>query len=69
KFHAMQSTITFLGLTIVIIVLGWIPFIGMIVLLIDLIAVILWIVLIIKAYQGEKFKLPVIGDLAEAQVQ
>jgi uncharacterized membrane protein len=69
KFHAMQSTITFLGLTIVIIVLGWIPFIGMIVLLIDLIAVILWIVLIIKAYQGEKFKLPVIGDLAEAQVK
>jgi uncharacterized membrane protein len=26
---------------------------------------ILWIILIIKAYQGEKFKLPVIGDIAE----
>jgi uncharacterized membrane protein len=26
---------------------------------------VLWIILMIKAYQGEKFKLPVIGDLAE----
>ena len=30
-----------------------------------LVMVILWIVLMIKAYQGEKFKLPVIGDIAE----
>ncbi len=29
------------------------------------ITVILWIVLMVKAYQGEKFKLPVIGDIAE----
>ena len=28
---------------------------------------ILWIVLIVKAYQGEKFRLPVLGDLAERQ--
>jgi len=28
-------------------------------------SMILWIVLMIKAYQGEKFKLPVIGDFAE----
>jgi uncharacterized membrane protein len=28
---------------------------------------ILWIVLIFKAYQGQTFKLPVIGDLAEKQ--
>jgi uncharacterized membrane protein len=25
----------------------------------------LWIVLMIKAYQGERFKLPLAGDLAE----
>jgi len=30
-----------------------------------IITVILWLVLMIKAYQGEKFKLPVIGDIAE----
>lgn len=26
---------------------------------------ILWIILIIKAYQGEMFKLPIVGEIAE----
>jgi uncharacterized membrane protein len=29
---------------------------------------VLWIVLMIQAFQGNHFKLPVIGDLAEQQV-
>jgi uncharacterized membrane protein len=28
-----------------------------------------WLVLMFKAYQGEKFKLPIVGDLAEQQVR
>ena len=28
---------------------------------------VIWIILILKAYQGERFKLPIIGDLAEKQ--
>jgi uncharacterized membrane protein len=28
-------------------------------------AFVLWIVLMIKAYQGERFKLPIAGDIAE----
>jgi uncharacterized membrane protein len=35
--------------------------------LIGLAAFVLWIVLVIKAYQGQMWKLPVIGDLAEKQ--
>jgi uncharacterized membrane protein len=31
-------------------------------------APVLWIILMIKAYQGEKFKLPWAGDMAEKQV-
>jgi uncharacterized membrane protein len=27
----------------------------------------LWIILLMKAYQGQMFKLPVIGDMAEKQ--
>jgi len=27
----------------------------------------LWIILLLKAYQGQMFKLPVIGDMAEKQ--
>jgi uncharacterized membrane protein len=58
KFHAMQSIITFGACTI----LGFIPIVNW---FIGIVAFVLWILLMIKAYQGEKFKLPVIGDLAE----
>jgi len=29
---------------------------------------VIWVVLIVKALQGEMFKLPVIGDFAEQQI-
>lgn len=66
RFHAMQSTITFGGLFIINIVLQAVPFVGALVSsIISLVGLIAWIVLMIKALQGEKFKLPYIGDLAE----
>jgi uncharacterized membrane protein len=68
RFNAAQSIIVFLGLFIVGIVLSFIPFIGFLVFLIWIVELILWIVLIIKSYQGEKFKLPVVGDIAESWV-
>ena len=58
KFHAMQYIITFVAC----VVLGFIPIVQWVV---WVLALVLWIILMIKAYQGEKFKLPVIGDLAE----
>jgi uncharacterized membrane protein len=61
RFHAMQSTITFL----VLLVIGLIPFFGPVLsFIVSPIAFILWIVLMYKAYQGEMFKLPVVGDYA-----
>lgn len=70
KFHAMQSTITFIALFIVNIILMWIPFFGwMLSSVIGLVSLILWLVLMLKAYQGEKFKLPIIGDIAEKQLK
>jgi uncharacterized membrane protein len=30
-----------------------------------IISIILWLILMLKTYQGEKFKLPIIGDIAE----
>jgi len=70
RFHAMQSIITFLPLSILIFLFSWIlwfiPFIGWVITaLIGLLIFILWIVLMLKAYQGEKFKLPIVGDIAE----
>lgn len=69
KFHAMQSIVTFLGLTVIGAVLSVIPFIGWILSpLISLLAVVLWLILMLKAYQGEKFKLPIVGDFVENQM-
>ena len=73
RFHAMQSTILFGAIFLISIALGLIPVLGWIVALIlspllTLVSFILWLVLMWKAYNGEKYKLPYIGDLAEKQL-
>ncbi len=65
----MQSIIVFGAITIAGNVIGWIPFIGVFLGgLIWLLGVVLWIVLMVKAYQGTMFKLPWAGNLAEKWV-
>lgn len=65
RFHAVQSIIVFGALHLLSIILDasliGIPLIP----LIYLASLVLWILLIIKAYQGEQYKLPFAGDLAE----
>jgi len=66
KFHAMQSIITFGALIIIMWVAAVIPFVGWVIsALAGILILVLWIVLMIKAYKGEKYKLPIAGDLAE----
>jgi len=65
RFHAIQSIYVFGILTIAGIILGWIPFIGGVLSwLISALSFILWIVLMVKAFQGTRYKLPWVGDLA-----
>jgi uncharacterized membrane protein len=75
RFHSWQCIffnigwwILWMGLHIV----AHIPFLGFLSILvwplIGLGGFILWLILLIKANQGQMFKLPVIGDLAEKQV-
>lgn len=64
RFHAMQSILVFLPLTIlasipVFIFFAWITWLFWVLVLV------LWIILMMKAYQMQKFKLPIIGDIAE----
>jgi uncharacterized membrane protein len=65
RFHAMQSIVTFgaLNIAVMIPILGWLlsP-------LVMILGFILWLVCMVKAYQGEKFKIPIAGDFAEKQV-
>jgi len=68
RFHAIQSTITFLVIFVATRVLMFIPVIGLILSPILMIAsILLWILLMVKAYQGEKYKLPYVGDIAERE--
>jgi uncharacterized membrane protein len=68
KYHAMQSIIVSLAFTVVWYALLMIPIIGwMISPFVFLGGVVLWILLMVKAYNGEKFKMPVAGDIAEQQ--
>ena len=69
KFHALQSIFTFLPLSAIIAIFGWIPIIGSFIrVVLGIISFILWIILMYKAYQGEKYKLPIVGNLAEKEV-
>jgi uncharacterized membrane protein len=77
RFHAAQSIVTFGGLQILSFILsgffGFSMFGGFgafslafaLYGLLDLAVLVLWIVLMVKAYQHEKFRLPVAADLAE----
>jgi uncharacterized membrane protein len=70
RFHAMQSRIFFLGYAVVTSVLwavAW-PLMLLLALPLWIVVIVVWVLLIVKAFQGERFKLPVIGDLAEQQV-
>lgn len=68
RFHAMQSIMTFGALAVLQIAVGFLPFLSFILPLFNLAGLILWVVLMVKAYQGEMFKLPVAGDAAEKQI-
>ena len=65
RFHAMQSIVVFGALTILMImpVVGWVlsP-------LLMILGFVVWLLLIYKAYQGEEFALPYIGEFAKKQL-
>ena len=42
---------------------------GLVVLLIEIVIFLLWLFLMYKAYKGEKFLVPIVGAIAEAQVK
>jgi uncharacterized membrane protein len=79
RFHAFQSiflSVAWIVLAIVegiithmVVLVSWwfASLIGMLWMLVGLCFFLLWIVLMVKAYRGQTWKLPVIGDLAEKQ--
>jgi len=79
RFHSVQclslgaaAILLAIALKLASVVLFIIPVLGplLVVLVSTVVAlavVVIWLVLVIKAFQGEMFKLPLLGDLAEQQ--
>lgn len=76
RFHAMQSTAIF-GVFFVVnfilsLVFGGLSFLGFLATaassVVTVMAIIVWIVSMIKAYQGQVFKWPIVGNFAEKQI-
>jgi len=74
RFHSFQSIffhVAWVILWVALGIFGHIPLLGWASLLlwplVGLAGFVLWLVMVFKAYQGQWFKLPVIGNLAEQQ--
>ena len=68
RFHAMQSIV----FSVVAMLVGWIRlftsgFLAGLLWLVSLVFFFTWIFVMIQAFQGRHFKLPVLGDFAEQQ--
>jgi uncharacterized membrane protein len=74
RFHSFQCLFfaaAWIVLWIGLAFIGHIPFLGWATVLlwplVSLAGFVIWLILVLKAYQGKMFKLPVIGDMAEQQ--
>ena len=75
RFHAWQCIFLALAWIVLDIVIGifghFMSFLSLLAFglypLVALAMLILWIMVLIKAFNGERFKLPIIGDMAEKQ--
>ena len=68
RFHSIQAIALAVVSTGISIVLGMIPILGWIVLFFLPFAMfVVWIICVVKAFQHQMFKLPILGDFAEKQ--
>jgi len=74
RFHSFQSIFLFVAVVIIQVALSFLTVVPFLILvtaplhmLVALGALIVWIILLLKANQGQMYKLPLIGDLAEKQ--
>lgn len=65
RFHAWQSLIMGIVFFVLYLIVAFMPFIWFFSWIFSPLYLILIIVMMVKAYAGEKYKLPVIGDIAE----
>lgn len=65
RYHALQSVFFFGGLSILIIIIGAVPFIGALLTpFLVFVWFVAWIALMVAAYMNYQFKIPVVSDYA-----
>ena len=70
RFHAWQSTLTVLGALLLSMLVTSFPVVGWLLnIMLSAGLVALWVLLMVKAFSGEKFKLPYVGEIAERQIR
>ncbi|MEI6039980.1 MAG: DUF4870 domain-containing protein [Candidatus Berkelbacteria bacterium] len=74
RFHAMQSLLFSAAIAVIYVFLMVFGFmlwflLGIVSILIYTAVFAVWLLLMIKAYQGEKFKLPYLGQMAEKLIK
>ncbi len=74
RFHSFQCiffAVAWTVLWVALNIIAHVPFFGWLTILmwplVGLAGFVIWIVLVLKAYQGQMFKLPFVGDMAEKQ--
>lgn len=65
RFHALQSLIMGIAFAVISAILVFVPIVNFFSWILWPAYMVLIVVMMIKAYNGEKFKLPIIGDIAE----
>ena len=70
RFHALQSTLLFAGIVALDILLQIVPILGALVVVFLVIpaSAVLWLLMMFKAYQGEEYKLPIVGQIAADKI-
>jgi uncharacterized membrane protein len=70
RFHALQSVLAFGAITLLWVLLNAVPLLGFVLGVLVIIpgSAIIWLFLMFKAYQGEEFKLPIVGSIAAERI-
>ena len=70
RFHALQSVLAFGAITLLWVLLNAVPLLGFVLGVLVIIpgSAIIWLFLMFKAYQGEEFRLPIVGSIAAERI-
>lgn len=69
RFHALQSLIIAVSYYLALFIFGNVPLLGSFInTAVVVVALVIWIVSMVKAYQGQVFKWPIVGNFVEKKL-